>query len=67
MPVAMTEFMPVLEVEIGLELELTGHCTANVLQATRTLDGEDVLPGFRFPLQRLWGGEKGGQEEWMKG
>jgi len=29
--------------------------TANVLQATDTLDGEDVLPGFRFPLSRLWG------------
>ena len=29
--------------------------TANVLQATDTLDGEEVLPGFRFPLQRLWG------------
>lgn len=29
--------------------------TANVLQADDTLDGEDVLPGFRFPLQRLWG------------
>lgn len=29
--------------------------TANVLQATDTLDGEDVLPGFRFPLQKLWG------------
>jgi len=29
--------------------------TANVLQADGTLDGEDVLPGFRFPLQRLWG------------
>ncbi len=33
--------------------------TANVLQATDTLDGEDVLPGFHFPLQRLWGEEKG--------
>jgi len=29
--------------------------TANVLQTTDTLDGEDVLPGFRFPLSRLWG------------
>lgn len=29
--------------------------TANVLQADGTLDGEDVLPGFRFPLSRLWG------------
>jgi len=29
--------------------------TANVLQATDTLDGEDVLPGFRFPLEKLWG------------
>ncbi len=29
--------------------------TANVLQANDTLDGEDVLPGFHFPLSRLWG------------
>lgn len=29
--------------------------TANVLQADGTLDGEHVLPGFQFPLQRLWG------------
>lgn len=29
--------------------------TANVLQADGTLDGEDVLPGFRFPLSKLWG------------
>lgn len=29
--------------------------TANVLQADDTLDGEDVLPDFQFPLQRLWG------------
>ena len=29
--------------------------TANVLQADETLDGEGVLPGFQFPLQRLWG------------
>ncbi len=29
--------------------------TANVLQADGTLDGEDVLPGFRFPLPKLWG------------
>jgi len=29
--------------------------TANVLQAMDILDGEDVLPGFQFPLQRLWG------------
>lgn len=34
--------------------------TANVLQAAGTLDGEDVLPGFRFPLTRLWGSEHAG-------
>jgi Uma2 family endonuclease len=28
--------------------------TANVLKAADTLDGEDVLPGFRFPLARLF-------------
>lgn len=28
--------------------------TANVLQADDTLDGENVLPGFRFSLSRLW-------------
>jgi Uma2 family endonuclease len=29
--------------------------TANVLKAKDTLDGEDVLPGFAFPLSRLFG------------
>jgi Uma2 family endonuclease len=28
--------------------------TANVLKAKDTLDGEDVLPGFAFPLSRLF-------------
>jgi Uma2 family endonuclease len=28
--------------------------TANVLKAADTLDGEDVLPGFSFPLARLF-------------
>jgi Uma2 family endonuclease len=28
--------------------------TANVLKAKDTLDGEDVLPGFAFPLARLF-------------
>ncbi|MBX2998377.1 MAG: Uma2 family endonuclease [Caldilineaceae bacterium] len=29
--------------------------TANVLKAKDTLDGEDVLPGFAFPLVKLFG------------